>query len=560
MAKKSIGYNGNTKLKKPGAQVTWTEEMAMEWGRCMNDPVYFTENYIKIVNLNDGLVNFYPYDYQKQIIETIHDERFTIVLTGRQSGKTTSLVASIVHYVVFNEEKTVALLANKGDTAREILNRIQLAYENLPSWMQHGIIEFNKGSMDLENGSRILAGSTSSDSIRGFSINFLYIDECAFVENWDVFYKSVYPTISSGKNTKVVFTSTPNGLNHYYKLWTDAINANNDFIPIKVTWKDVPGRDEAWKQQTISNTSKEAFIQEHEAEFIGSSGTLIEGWKLKELAEWNPIKSNKYTKVYENPEKGSEYVIACDVSRGKGIDNSAFSVIKTSVLPYKVVATYYCGEIPPDMYAEVIYQAHKQYNNAYVIVENNDAGCETLRVLNDTYECDALLGTIQGTQSGDKKRISINGGQGFELGVRTSRSTKAIGCARLKTLIENNSLVFGDKMIIHEANRFSKKGSSYEAEKGEHDDIIMTLVIFAWLTTQDLFSDMTNIDVRKEIRNQFEDRFEEELIPFGYIVNGVDEFQETNADLLGYHVKLPDYSDYYDIMDISDETTNFILP
>lgn len=383
---------------------------------------------------------------------------------------------------------------------------------------------------------------------------------CAFVENWDVFYKSVYPTISSGKNTKVVFTSTPNGLNHYYKLWTDAINANNDFIPIKVTWKDVPGRDEAWKQQTISNTSKEAFIQEHEAEFIGSSGTLIEGWKLKELAEWNPIKSNKYTKVYENPEKGSEYVIACDVSRGKGIDNSAFSVIKTSVLPYKVVATYYCGEIPPDMYAEVIYQAHKQYNNAYVIVENNDAGCETLRVLNDTYECDALLGTIQGTQSGDKKRISINGGQGFELGVRTSRSTKAIGCARLKTLIENNSLVFGDKMIIHEANRFSKKGSSYEAEKGEHDDIIMTLVIFAWLTTQDLFSDMTNIDVRKEIRNQFEDRFEEELIPFGYIVNGVDEFQETNADLLGYHVKLPDYSDYYDIMDISDETTNFILP
>lgn len=563
MAKKSTGYLGNPNLKRTGVHHDFTPEMEAEWIKCAKDPIYFTENYIKIINLNDGLVNFRPYDYQRQIIQNIHEERFTIILTGRQSGKTTSLVASILHYVIFNDDKTVALLANKGDTAREILGRIQLAYESLPTWLQQGIVEYNKGSMELENNSRIIAGSTSSSSIRGYSISFLYIDECAFVENWDEFYKSVYPTISSGTETKVVFTSTPNGLNHYFKLWEDAVNGNNGFIPIKVTWEDVPGRDLIWKEQTIANTSMEAFIQEHEAEFIGSSGTLIDGWKLKELVEWNPIKSNKFTKVYEDPIPNAEYVICCDVSRGRGIDDSAFSVIKISSLPYKVVATYMCDNIPPDMYAEVIYQAYMRYNKALVLVENNDAGCETLRVLNDTYECETILGTIAGTVAGDKKRISINGGQGFEFGIRTTKSTKAIGCARLKVLIENNTLTLGDKPTITQLNTFSRKGVSYEAEQGCHDDTVMTLVMFSWLTTQDIFTDLININTRQEIRNQFEDRFEEELVPFGYIVDGVSNIDEQsmNLDLLGYSVKLPSYDDYYELTAFRDDDRNmFIIP
>jgi hypothetical protein len=473
---------------------------------------------------------------------------------------TTSLVASILHYVIFNDEKTVALLANKGDTAREILGRIQIAYEALPTWLQQGIVEYNKGSMELENNSRIIAGSTSSSSIRGYSISFLYIDECAFVENWEDFYRSVYPTISSGRDTKVVFTSTPNGINHYHKLWNDAVENRSKFIPIKVTWKDVPGRDEIWKEDTIANTSQEAFTQEHEAEFIGSSGTLIDGWKLKELSTWNTIKANKFTRVYEAPIMGKEYVLVADVSRGKGIDNSAFSVISVSTLPYKLVATYACDTVPPDMYAEVIYQAHIQYNNALVLVENNDAGCETLRVLNDTYECETILGSINGTQAGDKKRISINGGQGFEFGIRTTKSTKAIGCARLKILIENNTLLLGDKLTIDELNTFSRKGTSYEAEQGNHDDTVMSLVMFAWLTTQDIFEDLVNINTRQAIRDKFESRFEEELSPFGYVFNGIDDEPDYNIqrDLLGYSVRLPSYDDYDSLMGLEDDSTTFL--
>lgn len=564
---KSAGYLGNPNLKRTGTNIEWTPELQDEWERCRQDPVYFTENYIKIIHVDHGLIKFRPYDYQRQMIQTIHDERFTIILTGRQSGKTTSLVAAILHFVIFNDDKTVALLANKLDTSQEILNRIQIAYESLPLWLQHGVVEYNKRSLELENQSRIIAGSTSSSSIRGYSIAFLYIDECAFVENWDDFYKSVYPTISSGKETKVVFTSTPAGLNHYYKLWTDAVNGDNEFIPIKVTWKDVPGRDEAWKEQTIANTSQEAFIQEHDAEFIGSSGTLIDGWKLKELVDGVPIQSTKYSKIYFEPEVGAEYVVCCDVSRGKGIDNSAFSVVKVSSLPYKIVATYYCDIIPPDMYAEVIYQAHKKYNDAYVLIENNDAGCETIRVLHDTYECEAILGTITGTTAGDKKRITINGGAGFEMGVRTSKSVKAIGCSRLKVLVEQNTLEVVDKIQIYELNRFSKKGTSYEAEEGAHDDSVMPLVLFAWLTTQDLFEGLTNINIKDNIRTSLKDSMEEQLVPFGFIIDGVDNIDSGDynvmADLLGYSTNLPSYDEYYEIINNGinyDDAKTFGIP
>lgn len=384
---------------------------------------------------------------------------------------------------------------------------------------------------------------------------------CAFVENWEDFYRSVYPTISSGRNTKIVFTSTPRGINHYYKLWTDAINGNNSFVPIKVTWSDVPGRDLKWKEDTIANTSMEAFIQEHEAEFIGSSGTLIDGWKLKELAEWIPLKSTKYAKVYEEPEKDSEYVIVADVSRGKGIDNSSISVIKISSLPYKVVATYYCDNISPDMFADVIYQSHKKYNDGVVLVENNDAGCETLRVLNDTYECESILGTIAGTMSGDRKRISINGGQGFELGIRTTKSTKSIGCSRLKTLLENNTLLLGDKNMIDELNRFSRKGNSYEAEKGSHDDLVMNLVSFAWLTTQELFVDLTHIDTRLRIKEKIQNKLDEDLMPFMVISDSSsdDTFGTMEAMLLGYSVQMPDYTEYHDIVGFPEDDNENIF-
>lgn len=540
MAKPNLGYLGNQLLKKSGTTLEWTPYMIEEWNKCKEDPIYFTQNYIKIIHVDHGMINFLPYDYQEEIIRTVHNSRFSIILTGRQSGKTTSIVASILHYVTFNDEKTVALLANKGDTAREILNRIQIAFENLPSFLQQGVVEFNKGSMLLENKSRIIASSTSGSAIRGYSISFLYIDECAFVENWDAFYKSVYPTISSGLETKIVFTSTPAGINHYHKLWKDAVEGRSGFTPIKVTWRDVPGRTEEWKRETIANTSEEAFTQEHEAEFIGSAGTLIDGWRLKELVEDTPLKSSKHLKQYKPVEDGHVYVITADVSRGKGIDNSAYLVTDISTLPYQVVASYYCDTIPPDEFSEYIYRAYEYYNKAFVLVENNDAGCETLRVLNDTYECETLLGTIQDAQN--RRVISINGGKGFEFGVRTTKTVKAVGCSRLKVLVENYSFLFGDKWLIDEMNKFIRVGKSYEAQKDAHDDIMMCGVLFSWLTTQYIFEDLTKIDARFMIRNEFESKFIEEMLPFGYITDGIDTYGDDTISEFNL-IELPDYTD-----------------
>lgn len=547
MVDKAVGYKGNNFLKKSGTSINWTPEMLSEYIKCKDDIVYFTNTYIKIIHVDRGMINFIPFDFQEQIIETVHKNRFTILNCSRQSGKTTAISANILHYVIFNSEKTVALLANKGDTAREILGRIQLAYENLPTWLQQGVLKFNEGSLELENNSRIIATSTSSSAIRGYAISFLYIDECAFIEGWTEFYKSVYPTISSGQQTKVVLVSTPNGLNFYYKLWSDAVKGISDYIPIKVTWRDVPGRDEEWRRQTIANTSEEAFTQEHEAEFIGSAGTLIDGWRLKELVEETPIKTSAHLKQYKEAEEKHVYVLVADVSRGKGIDNSAYIVVDISQLPYTVVATYYCDTIPPDEFSEYIFRASEYYNKAFVLVENNDAGCQTIQVLNDTYECENLMGMMTDGQS--RRVASVNGGQGFEFGVRTSKTVKAVGASRMKVLIENYSLMFGDKWIIDEINKFIRVGKSYEAQKEAHDDIVMCMLLFSWLTTQSIFEDMATMDARFIMQEQFGDRFQEEMLPFGFILDGIDTYgDDSGIEFMG--IELADYegTEFFDDM------------
>jgi hypothetical protein len=537
-------YMGNVNLKKVGTNIEWTPHLLEEFQKCRDDIVYFTTTYIKIINLNEGLVNFVPYDYQEEILKTIHDNRYTIITTGRQSGKTTSLVAAILHYAIFNDEKTVAVLANKRETALEILGRIQLAYENLPSFLQHGIITFNKSYISLENKSRIMAFASSSGAIRGYSINFLFIDECAHLENWNEFYTSVYPTISSGKKSKIVLVSTPLGLNYYYKLWMDAINGNSEFIPIKVTWKDVPGRDEEWKRQQIANTSEEQFIQEHEAEFVGSAGTLIDGWRLKEIFEETPIKFSKTIRRFRDVEKDHSYVVIADVSRGKGIDNSAFIVVDVTQMPYQVCTTYYCNNIAPDLFAEFIYQASKYYNNAYVLVENNDAGCQTLQVLNDTYECENIIGTKTATNS-NVKILSVNGGQGFEFGIRTTKTVKAVGTSRIKLLVENHSFLFGCSWLIEEMNKFIKVGKSYEAQKDAHDDLMMCTVLFAYLTTQEIFQDITDINTQGTLRQKREEDMAAEQLPIGYVIDGVNDDIFEEEDFGFFPIDLPEYDDQF---------------
>lgn len=528
--------------------------------KCADTHILIDENYDEVFAINSlnkniktkfgiaKVISVKSLNYFDNMYDlSIDSDKHTYYTNDILSHNTTALVASILHYVIFNDEKTVALLANKGDIAREILNRIQVAYEQLPIWMQHGIVEFNKGSIVLENKCRIIASSTSGNAIRGFSISFLYVDETAIIENWDDFYRSVYPTISSGKETKIVFTSTPMGLNHYYKLWKDAVEGRSGFIPIKVTWRDVPGRDEEWKRETIANTSEEAFTQEHEAEFVGSAGTLIDGWRLKELVEETPIKTSAHLKQYKEAEEKHVYVLVADVSRGKGIDNSAYIVVDISQLPYTVVATYYCDTIPPDEFSEYIFRASEYYNKAFVLVENNDAGCQTIQVLNDTYECENLMGMMTDGQS--RRVASVNGGQGFEFGVRTSKTVKAVGASRMKVLIENYSLMFGDKWIIDEINKFIRVGKSYEAQKEAHDDIVMCMLLFSWLTTQSIFEDMATMDARFIMQEQFGDRFQEEMLPFGFILDGIDTYgDDSGIEFMG--IELADYegSEFFEDM------------
>ena len=516
----SSGYLGNTNLKRIGEQIEFTPEHLQEYMKCLKDPIYFAENYIKIVHVDKGFIPFEMYDYQKEIATKITNNRRVAVLTARQSGKTTTAVAVILHYILFNEYKTVAILANKGDAAKEVLDRVKIAYEALPKWMQQGVEEWNKFNIVLENGCKIYAGTTSSSAIRGKSISFLYLDEVAFIEGYDDFFASVYPTISSGESTKLMMTSTPNGLNHFWKTCKGAEEQTNGYEFTKVMWYDVPGRDEKWRQETLEalDFDEQKFRQEYCCEFLGSSGTLIDGSKLKELAYSRPIVEREGLTQYEPAKENSTYVMTVDVSRGKGLDYSTFSVFEITQMPYKQVCVFRDNMVSPVDFASVIYRIGLMYNESAVLIEINDIGEQVSDVLLMDYGYENLLYTENAGRSG--KRISSGFGKRVDNGIRTTKSVKSIGCTILKMLIEQNQLLIQDYNTIQELSRFSKRGSSYEAESGAHDDLVMNLVIFAWLTDQTFFKDLTDINTLMKLRQKTEEQIEEELLPFGFIDTG----------------------------------------
>ena len=516
------GYNGNALLKRSDQKIEWTIEMFNEYIKCSEDVVYFTETYMKIINIDKGLVPFKLYDYQKEMLQSMSDNRFNIIATARQAGKSTVTCAFVMWYIIFHAEKTVALLANKGETAREILGRIQLAYQHLPRWLQQGVKEWNKGSMELENNSRVIAAATSSDNIRGYSINLLFIDEAAFIENWDSFFTSVYPTISSGTESKIVLVSTPNGLNHFYSLWVNARENRNGYVPIEVTYDKVPGRDAAWREQTLASMNFDVakFEQEYCVEFMGSSGTLIAGWKLKELVHQTPITFKEGLSQYWTPIKGHVYVIICDVSRGKGLDYSAFSVIDVTTMPYNQVAVYRSNMITPLDYAEVIHRVGKAYENAAVLVEINDIGEQVSSALHFDFEYDNVLFTENAGRAGKRISTGFAKAASIDKGIRTTKQVKATGCAILKLLVEQNQLVINDFHTIEELATFSRKGQSYEAEEGKHDDMVMPLVLFGWLSDQQYFKDITDINTLMKLREKSDDDIMNDLSPFGFVDDG----------------------------------------
>lgn len=517
------GYLGNDNLKRKGTDVEWTEDKIQEFIKCSKDPVYFSEKYIQIVHVDHGLIPIRMYDYQKEIVQKITENRRVTVVTSRQAGKTTTAVCVILHYVLFQDHKTVALLANKGDAAREILDRIKIAYEALPKWLQQGVVEWNKGSVEFENGCKIIASATSSSAIRGKSISLLYIDETAFVENWDEFFASVFPTISSGQTTKILFTSTPNGLNHFYKTCEGAREGTNGYEFVQVLWQDVPGRDENWKKDTLSSMDfdYQKFAQEFECEFLGSSGTLIDGSKLKALVHKQPIKEGQGLYMYQMPEKDRVYFCTVDVSRGKGLDYSAFQIIDTTKMPYQQVCVFRDNFVTPIEYAEIIHRTVKMYNEAIVLVEVNDIGEQVSELLHYDFEYENILYTESAGRSG--KRISAGFGKLVDKGIRTTKTVKSVGCSILKLLIEQDQLIINDFNTINELSTFSRKGVSWEAESGAHDDMVMCLVLFAWLSDQMYFKEMTDINTLSRLRDRTEEEMMEQLLPFGLYDDGVPD-------------------------------------
>ena len=531
----SDAYLSNPNLKKIGINIEFTKEQVEEYIKCAKDPIYFVKNYMKIIHVDKGLIPFDLYDYQEKMITNFNDERFVITKMPRQSGKSTAVISFILHYILFNESKNVALLANKAELARELLDRLKKAYENLPLWLQQGITVWNKGSIELENGSKILATSTTGSAARGQSFSLVFLDEFAFVQHniANDFFKSVYPTISSGQETKMIIVSTPKGMNHFYKMWVEAEEERSNFKTLEVDWWETPGRDSDWKQQQIANTSEEDFNQEFACEFLGSTNTLVNVNILRNLAFTNPSFQKNGFDQYGEVIPDHQYVVTVDTARGVGLDNSAFIVIDITSVPYRVVAKFKDSLISPILYPELIYNVATNYNEAFVLVEINDIGEQVANILANDLEYENIFVTNVKGRAGQV----IGGGfsSNRQLGVRTTKQVKRIGCSTLKDLIEDNKIIIEDFDIIEEMSNFINKKDSYEADEGYHDDLVMCLVLFSWLIRQPYFKDLTNSDIRERFLKDKEAMIEADLLPFGFKYDAVDDSDRDVADPYSVH-------------------------
>lgn len=529
-------YNSNTNLKGAGQAIQFTEEQVAEYLKCADDPVYFINNYCKIVTLDHGLQPFKLYDCQINKIRVIHENRKVILMEGRQQGKTTTSAAYILWFTLFQDNKTVAILANKAAAAREVLSRYQLMYEHLPKWMQQGVTTWNKGDIELENGSIVFTAATSASGIRGKSVNLLYVDECAIIPNTvaDAFFASVYPTISAGQTTKILLSSTPLGYNHFWKFWNDAENDRNGFTHLFIPYWEIPGRDEKWADEQHRLLGDLKFNQEVLCKFLGSSLTLVNAKTIGEMSPSAPIFSNEGLDVYEKPikkgfssEKDHTYCIVADTAKGVGGDYSAFVVVDMTTIPYRVVAKYRDNRISPMLYPSVIYKVAKEYNDAYVLIEINSSE-QVADILYSEYEYDNI---VMVNRSSDGQTISGGfGGGKAQLGVITDKKVKRIGCSNFKTLVEEKKLLIPDADIISEISTFIQVKNSFAADDGYHDDLVMPLVLFSWAVTNQYFKEMSDINIRHVIYENKIKMIEDQLTPFGFYDDGTSDGEKVLYD------------------------------
>ena len=521
-------YLGNTLLKASNVKINFSREEVEEYLKCINDPVYFIETYCKIVTLDHGLQAFKLYDCQKRKVKIIHENRKVILMEGRQQGKTTTSAAYILWYTLFQSSKTVAILANKASAAREVLYRYQIMYENLPKWLQQGVTTWNKGDIALENGSIVFTAATSASGIRGKSVNLLYVDEAAIIPNniAEQFFTSVYPTISAGETTKILLSSTPLGYNHFWKFWNDAENNRNGFVNLFIPYWEIPGRDDVWAETQRKLLGELKFNQEVLCNFLGSSMTLISSGTIGQMSANQIIHSKDGLDIYEKVEKDHSYVIVADTAKGVGADYSAFVILDITKMPYRMVGKYRNNEISPLLYPSVINKVGKEYNEAYVLIEINTSE-QVAEILHSEYEYENIISVSRTTQG-----QVVNGGFGngkTQLGVITDKKVKRIGCSNFKSMLEEKKLLINDADTISEISTFIQKRDSFAADEGYHDDLVMPLVLFSWLTTNSYFKELTNINIRKELYDARIKMIEDEITPFGFINNGKEETQFVDS-------------------------------
>ena len=519
MLHQNENYLGNPNVKRDGVLQEWSEDLVREYAKCMGDPIYFAEKYCKVISLDDGLVPFKLYPYQKNMFRHFNEHRFNIVLACRQSGKSISACAYLLWFSLFNSEKTVAVLANKGATAREMLSRITLMLENIPFFLQPGCKALNKGSIEFSNNSRIIASATSGSSIRGLSVNLLYLDEFAFVERAAEFYTSTYPVVSAGKDTKIIVTSTANGIgNTFYKIWEGATQGINEFNPFRVDWWDVPGRDEKWKKQTVANTSQLQFDQEFGNTFFGTGDTLINAETLMgfRAGKYEKILEGGNLIVYKEPLKNHDYIMTVDVAKGRGQDYSTFNLIDISVRPFQQVAVYRNNTISPLLFPNIIYKYAKSYNDAYVVIESNDQG---------TVVCNGLYHDLEYENVHVESAVKANA-----IGIEMNRKVKRLGCSAIKDILENNKLNIVDENTIMEISTFVAKGQSYEASDGNHDDLMMNLVMFGYFSSTQYFGDMTDINLKDMLFKHKMKEIEDDIVPFGFIDDASEHIQKIEQE------------------------------
>ena len=530
MTEASNSYHGNPNLKPLGYQHDFSQEEIEEYVKCKNDPVYFIEKYVKIITLDRGLQPFKLYDCQKEKVDCIMNNRRVVLMEGRQQGKTVTSAACILHYTIFEEDKTVAIMANKSSAAREVLNRYQIMYENLPIWMQQGVKVWNKGDVELENNSKVLTAATTAAAIRGKSVNWLYIDEAAIIPNniADEFFTSVYPTISAGETTKILLTSTPLGYNHFWKFWNESLEGVNGFENMFIPYYEIPGRDEKWLEQQKQLLGDVKFNQEVMCEFLGSTNTLINAQTIARLSTKDPLYSKSNLDIYEEPQEGHYYAITVDTARGIGGDYSAFIVADITKMPYKVVAKYRDNKVAPMLYPDIIGKVGKDYNDAFILVEVNDIGQQVAEILHQEVEYENILSTV--TEQA-RQYVSPGFGKATKHGVTTSKQVKRQGCFTFKSLLEEQKLLIFDEHIIHEISTFTEKGNTYQADEGYHDDLVMCLVLFGWLTSQNFFKDMTDVNTREGLYKQQMGDIESNLTPFIRVTGNEEEVEVLGGDV-----------------------------